>query len=122
MVGGSTGIGFASAKRLLKRGVPVQIVSRRRERLDAAVAKRSVLGPVEGIQADLSDADDVGRLLTRIASEPRHVVSLVNAAGSFNPKRFLEHTRADYDQYMALNQAFFFITQAVAHNMRDLGR
>ncbi|VAW75034.1 Oxidoreductase, short-chain dehydrogenase/reductase family, partial [hydrothermal vent metagenome] len=39
----------------------------------------------------------------------------------FSPKPFLDHTREDYDRYMELNKAFFFITQAVADNMKQHG-
>ncbi|MBY0378990.1 MAG: SDR family oxidoreductase, partial [Burkholderiales bacterium] len=47
-----------------------------------------------------------------------HIAYLVNAAGYFNPTTFLTHTMSDYDKYMELNRAFFFITQAVANNMK----
>lgn len=47
---------------------------------------------------------------------------LVNAAGVFFPKPFLEHQDADYDQYMRLNKASFFITQKVAANLVAKGR
>lgn len=40
----------------------------------------------------------------------------MNAAGVFFPKPFLEHLDADYDQYMQLNKASFFITQKIAAN------
>jgi short-subunit dehydrogenase len=42
---------------------------------------------------------------------------LVNAAGVFLPKPFLEHTAADYDLYHNLNKATFFITQKVVQNL-----
>ncbi|MCG8462142.1 MAG: SDR family oxidoreductase, partial [Holophagales bacterium] len=42
---------------------------------------------------------------------------LVNAAGSFFPKPFLEHEGADYDKYLDLNRATFFVTQAASRNM-----
>jgi len=42
---------------------------------------------------------------------------LVNAAGVFLPKPFLEHTEADYDRYLEINKAIFFITQCAAKNM-----
>jgi len=32
---------------------------------------------------------------------------LVNAAGVFSPKSFLEHTGEDYDAYLNLNKAYF---------------
>ncbi len=47
---------------------------------------------------------------------------LVNAAGLFLPKPFAEHEEADYDQYMALNKAIFFITQTVTDNLVAQGR
>jgi NAD(P)-dependent dehydrogenase (short-subunit alcohol dehydrogenase family) len=39
VTGGTTGIGFGSAKRLLEHGATVYITGRRKEVLDAAVAK-----------------------------------------------------------------------------------
>jgi NAD(P)-dependent dehydrogenase (short-subunit alcohol dehydrogenase family) len=44
---------------------------------------------------------------------------LVNAAGYFSPKSFLDHTEADYDIYHSFNKAFFFITQAAARIMQE---
>ena len=46
----------------------------------------------------------------------------LNAAGYFKPVPFLEHSAEDYDQQMALNRSFFFLTQAVAGNMKAHGR
>ncbi len=45
------------------------------------------------------------------------IFTLDEAAGIFSPKAFVEHTRKDYDAYMNLNRATFFITQQVAQNM-----
>lgn len=47
---------------------------------------------------------------------------LVNAAGVFFPKPFLEHGASDYDHYMNLNRAFFFITQKVVSQMIALNK
>jgi len=41
---------------------------------------------------------------------------LVNAAGVFKPKSFLEHETSDYDEYNNLTKALFFITQYVVKN------
>ncbi len=46
----------------------------------------------------------------------------MNAAGVFFPKAFLEHTETDYERYMALNKAIFFISQAVASNLVEQSR
>lgn len=38
-----------------------------------------------------------------------------------SPKLFLEHQDADYDQYMKLNKAFFFVTRKAAANLSPKG-
>ena len=50
-----------------------------------------------------------------------HYGYLVNSAGYFSPAPFLEHTEADYGKYLDLNKATFFLTQAVAENMKANG-
>ncbi len=47
----------------------------------------------------------------------KDVKYLINAAGVFSPKAFLDHTEEDYDAYLDLNRATFFVTQRVAKNM-----
>src|SRR5436305_1301210 len=42
---------------------------------------------------------------------------LVNAAGFFIPKPFLEYDQQFYDSYMDLNYALFFLTQTVVEGM-----
>ena len=75
----------------------------------------------EGTPLDLSAVGDVHDFIGKIEKETRHIKYLVNAAGTFSPKPFLETTGKDYDQYMDLNKAFFLITQAVAKNMKTHG-
>jgi short-subunit dehydrogenase len=50
----------------------------------------------------------------------KDVKYLINAAGVFSPKAFLEHTGEDYDAYMDLNKATFFVTQQVYLTGKDL--
>jgi short-subunit dehydrogenase len=50
----------------------------------------------------------------------KDVKYLINAAGVFSPKVFLEHTGEDYDSYMDLNKATFFVTQQVYLTGKDL--
>lgn len=117
VVGGTTGIGNAAAKLLLKRDIPVQIVGRNASRLDNARTMLGDLGTVESIKADLYDPADVANLIEMIDMDTRHIVSLVNAAGTFNPRAFLDHSAGDYDNYLDLNRAIFFVTQAIVRNM-----
>jgi len=123
IIGGSSGMGLETAKRLAARGDEILIVGRHSDRLEKAVGEVQALGkgPVQGFAADLARPEDVDRLIDAIGSDSRHVTSLVNAAGVFAPKPFVEHTRDDYAKYMRLNEAFFFVTQAVVANMKAHG-
>lgn len=121
IVGGSTGMGKATARRLLKRGVGVHLVARSPERLAQARDELSELGSVEISSVDLYDEAAVDRLVASIRESGDHIRFLVNAAGYFRPLPFLEHGKADYDKYHDLNRSTFFITQAVASNMKANG-
>ncbi|TVO68491.1 SDR family NAD(P)-dependent oxidoreductase [Denitromonas ohlonensis] len=118
IIGGASGMGLASAQRLADDGHRVMIVGRSADKLARA---KATLAAADTFQADLTVPADVDRLVAHIDALPRPIGALVNAAGTFNPKPFLAHEAADYDGYMALNRATFFITQAVARNMQRHG-
>ena len=120
IIGGSSGIGFATAKRLVERGIATTMVGRSAPKLAAAQAALTAGGPVDTVTADLYDAADVDRLIDIVASDEPYRY-LVNAAGYFNPTAFLDHTRDDYDRYHDLNRAIFFVSQAVAKRMAEHG-
>ncbi len=121
IVGGSSGMGFATAKRLLERGVDTVIIGNSAKKLEAAKRDLSGTGHVETLQANLYEAGDVQRVIDFAANHSRHIKYLVNAAGYFKPTPFLEHDHKDYDIYLDLNRAIFFISQAVAKNMSANG-
>ncbi|WP_144172154.1 SDR family NAD(P)-dependent oxidoreductase [Pseudomonas sp. Kh13] len=122
VVGGSSGMGLEVARAVLAGGGSVVIVGHRPEKTEAAREALSALGPVSALVADLANEDAVARLIETLDERHADIDLLVNAAGVFFPKPFLEHQGADYDQYMKLNKAFFFITQKVAANMVADGR
>jgi NAD(P)-dependent dehydrogenase (short-subunit alcohol dehydrogenase family) len=121
IVGGSSGMGKETAKRLLRRGGEVWIVARNKARLAQAQAELAPDGPVQTAAVDLYDQSQVDAFIAQVQDEPRHIKYLVNTAGVFKPTPFLSHTRADYDRYLDLNRSLFFITQAVAENMKRHG-
>lgn len=121
VVGGSTGMGRATAERLLRRGVAVHLLARDSDRLRQAQQELAELGTVKASGVDLYDDAQVESFIAAIQASGDHYRYLVNAAGYFSPKAFLEHSREDYDVYHDLNRSSFFITQAVAQNMKAHG-
>jgi hypothetical protein len=119
IVGGSSGMGLATARLLLRHGGSVILVARDEVKLDGVRQEldSNSTGKVETIVTDLYDPNAVKSLIKRIDGDGRRLNHLVNTAGYFIPKPFLEYTEAEYDGYMNLNRPLFFITQAVARNM-----
>jgi NAD(P)-dependent dehydrogenase (short-subunit alcohol dehydrogenase family) len=123
VIGGSSGMGLATARQLVSQGNTVILVGRDETKLEDRKAELDAAGPgkSETISADLYDEGDVDRLVSLIDAETRPIVHLVNAAGFFIPKPFLDYTKGDYDSYLDLNRALFFVTQAAARNMARNG-
>ena len=118
VIGGSTGMGKATARLILEGGGQAVIVGRNPARLQAAVDELAPLGRITGIVADIVKQEDADMLAARIGRDINANL-LVNAAGLFLPKGFLDYGGADYDQYMAINRATFFLTQAFSKNLVD---
>lgn len=123
IVGGSSGIGQATARLLAEAGIPVLLLGRDYEKLVAAQAELSQQTDtsIEIAVVDLYDEQAVNAFVSQLATEARHIGYLVNAAGYFKPVSFLEHSLEDYAMQMDINQALFFITQVVAKNMQQHG-
>jgi short-subunit dehydrogenase len=60
--------------------------------------------------ADIADSGQLDRLLAESDGKFAPVDLLLNSAGVFLPKPFLEHTEEDYDRCLNLNRGTFFIT------------
>lgn len=121
IVGGSSGIGKATARRLLERGAAVRIVGRNADKLAKAAIELAPLGEVETAQVDLLDRSQAEKFAESLRADARPISRLVNAAGTFKPVPFLDHRGSDYDSYSELNRSIFFLTQAVADNMKRDG-
>ncbi|MGH3265814.1 MAG: SDR family NAD(P)-dependent oxidoreductase, partial [Trebonia sp.] len=116
-VGGSSGMGKTTAADVVDGGGSAVIVGRDRSRVDETVAELGKQGAAWGITADLSDRGQVDAVCGQLASEHADATLLVNAAGFFIPKPFLEYDGAFYDSYLELDRAIFFLTQAVARGI-----
>ncbi len=113
ILGGTSGIGKATAELLLLRGANVHIASKSERSVGPALQALRGLGTVTGHQVDLTNQPDVMSLIEKFSKKADPVDSLVNAAGIFGPRPFLDYKPEEYDAYLDLNRGFFFITQAV---------
>ena len=83
VTGGTTGIGFASAKRFAAEGARVFITGRRQAELDKAVA--AIGGNAIGIQADSAKMADLKRLYALVKADAGRIdILFANAGGGSN--------------------------------------
>jgi NAD(P)-dependent dehydrogenase (short-subunit alcohol dehydrogenase family) len=83
VTGGTTGIGFASAKRFAAEGARVFITGRRQAALDKAVA--DIGGNATGIQADSTKMADLNRLYAQVKADAGRIdILFANAGGGSN--------------------------------------
>ena len=116
IIGGSSGMGLATAQQLNKHGVAVTLVGRQREKLTAAKATMNSATDVQLVQLDLLNHQAVDDWIATLSTS--HFDYLINAAGTFSPLPFIEHSAADYDRYAKLNRSTFLLTQAVVKGMQ----
>jgi NAD(P)-dependent dehydrogenase (short-subunit alcohol dehydrogenase family) len=118
VLGGTSGIGLEVAQSLKSNGKVVTVVGRSASHIENA---KKLLGSESVEKVDLYDWSQVEKLIAAIESDRHHIEHLVNASGTFAPLSFLDHKPEDYDKYINLNRALFFVTQAVARNMKQNG-
>ena len=122
VIGGTSGIGLAVAEQVLRGGGRVVVTGHRADKAAAAEQKLRALGDATVLRADLQTASGVQQLQSELEAQHADVSLLVNAAGVFVPKPFLQHTEADYRSYHALNEALFFLTQSVVRRWVAAGK
>jgi NAD(P)-dependent dehydrogenase (short-subunit alcohol dehydrogenase family) len=102
LVTGSTqGIGFAIAKGLAREGTDVVVNGRTNAKVEAAIEKIAgeTKASVTGFAADVGTEKGVAKLLDELGS----VDILINNAGIFEPKPFLEIDDAEWFRYFEVN-------------------
>jgi NAD(P)-dependent dehydrogenase (short-subunit alcohol dehydrogenase family) len=122
VVGGSSGMGRQTAADVVAAGGSAVIIGDTADKVSDTVKELSKSGKAYGITADLTDRMAAEAAVHQLATEHADATLLVNAAGLFLPKPFLDHDGADYDAYQELNRAIFFLTQTVVRGMVAKGQ
>jgi NAD(P)-dependent dehydrogenase (short-subunit alcohol dehydrogenase family) len=118
VVGGSAGMGRQAAANVVENGGSAVIIGRSKARVDDTVAAlKDRGGHAWGIDAELTDRAAVTDVQRALGESHGDATLLVNAAGFFIPKTFLDYDAQFYDSYMDLNYALFFLTQSVVKSM-----
>lgn len=123
VTGGGSGIGKETAARFVAEGAKVVINGRDSAKLQAAAREIDPSGEKVGVLAgDIADPKTGAALVDAAVSRFGKLDVLVNNAGVFNPKPFLELSEADYDWYLdTILKGKFFTAQAAAKAMKDKG-
>jgi NAD(P)-dependent dehydrogenase (short-subunit alcohol dehydrogenase family) len=118
VVGGSAGMGRQAALDVIDRGGSAVIIGRSKERVDDTVTELADRrGQAWGIAAELTDRSAVTDVQGALSENHSDATLMVNAAGFFIPKPFLDYDAQFYDSYLDLNYALFFLTQTVVAGM-----
>ena len=122
VTGASRGIGRGAALALAKAGVDVAVNFQTREaEANAVCAEIQRVGRrALAIQADVSKAGEVSRLVEQVERGLGGIDILVNNAGISRPQPLTDITEADWDEVFAVNlKSMFLVAQAVLPGMRQ---
>jgi NAD(P)-dependent dehydrogenase (short-subunit alcohol dehydrogenase family) len=118
ITGSNGGIGSDIARRFLELGSSVIINGRNEEKLEKVHLSLGHKDRVISIAGDVSDPETGKRLAQAAIENFGGIDVLVNNAGQFGVKTFLETTAEDLDQYYYSNlRGTFFTSQAVVPEM-----
>ena len=120
VTGGGTGIGSEVVLALAKAGARVVVCGRRQSPLAEIVqAIQQAGGRAQAVQADVSNAGDVDRLINVVVDGYGSLDILVNNAGISGGSQIHDHDIEDWDRVMAVNlRGPFLMCRAVLPLMR----
>ena len=122
VTGGSRGIGAAVAIALAKAGADVAV-----NYLERADAANAVCSEITGmghkaiaVQADVSVAAEVKRMVAEVEAKVGGIDILVNNAAIAIPRKLEEITETEWDEVLTVNlKSVFLVTQSVVGVMRQ---
>jgi NAD(P)-dependent dehydrogenase (short-subunit alcohol dehydrogenase family) len=118
IVGGTSGIGLATARRFLKEGSRVFVAGIDETELKDTLGALQPLGTIEGIVGDVGDEADVDAIVAASAASLGRIDVLINNAGTAHKALFLETETDEWDRTIAVNlRGMFLVARAVGRLM-----
>lgn len=123
VTGAGMGIGKAIAERLVRDGFAVAVNDISADTADATAAELQSSGATAtGVQADVSDRDQVFAMVDKVVADLGRLDVLVANAGIVQVDPVLAITEADFDKLFAINvKGVLWCAQAAARQMIDQG-
>ena len=120
VTGGASGIGAATARRLLEEGCQVSVLDRDPE---ARQRLASDLPELAGVyEADVADLGQVETAFAQAIADTGGVDILINNAGISIRRPFTEITPEDWERVLAVNlTGVFYVAQVAARHMLERG-
>lgn len=114
VTGGSSGFGFAIAKRFVEYGAKVIITGRNEQKLKSAIASIGVEGgKIAYLVWDLCDVTIAKKKLAEVNAIFGNINVAINNAGVWTPKRWNDIDEAEWNKILDTNlKGLFFICQA----------
>ena len=120
ITGGGSGMGLATARRLVDAGARVVLAGRGRDRLDAAVKDLDAGDRVLAVPADVSRPDQLDRLADRVQESFGALDGVFANAGVAVFGRSADVTEAAFDEIVGVNfKGVFFTVQKSLPLLRD---
>ncbi len=122
ITGASSGMGLDIARGFLERGSNVVMNARNSEKLATAARALGDENRIAIVPGDIGNKETGEKMVNSAVERFGSVDVLVNNAGIFGMKPFLESTEEDLDKYIHINlKGTYFVTQAVVRQMKKQG-
>jgi NAD(P)-dependent dehydrogenase (short-subunit alcohol dehydrogenase family) len=122
ITGASSGIGLDVARALLKKGGNVVINGRNSEKLSAVAAELDAEDRIASVAGNIGNSETGVALVRAAVRRFGRVDVLVNNAGTFAAKPFVDVTEEELDGYLHSNlRGTYLTTQAVVRQMKQQG-
>lgn len=122
VTGASQGLGREAAIGFAKAGAKVVLCARNEEKLKETERMIREVADVETlvIKCDVSKREDIDNALAKTVEKFGQIDILLNNAGIWKVKPFLDYTEEEYDKIMDVNlKGMFFFAQGAAKYMKE---